>query len=94
MTAADAEFWTRAQQARDKLSALFLDHPDVSLIDIGYALDQGKITDRVALRIHVHNRWVQTPPTERVAFPGQIDGIPIVVMAGNYQLEADSRDER
>ncbi|MCG8351871.1 MAG: hypothetical protein MI924_29245 [Chloroflexales bacterium] len=94
MTAADAEFWTRAQQAQDKLSILFLEHPDVSLIDIGYALEQGKMTDRIVLRIHVHKRWVQTPPAERVAFPSQIDGIPVVVMAGNYQLEADTGDER
>ena len=38
MPAEDADFLTRAYQARDKLIKQFFDRPEVSLIDIGDSL--------------------------------------------------------
>jgi hypothetical protein len=90
MSQVDSEFWDRARRARDKLAAQFLDHPDVSLIDIGYAPERGEETEEVVLRIHVRERWVKAQPEERVAFPKQVDGIPVVVILGEYQLETDA----
>ncbi len=91
MSQTNPEFWNRARRARDKLLGQFLDHPDVSLIDIGYApADQGEGTEEVVLRIRVRERWIEAKPEERIAFPEQVDGIPVVVMSGDYRLEADA----
>lgn len=91
MVERDSEFWARIGRARDKLADRFLDHPDVSLIDIGYPLERGSIAEsEVMLRIHVRERWMKAKPEERVAFPEQIDGIPVTVMLGEYRLDADA----
>jgi len=90
MSQEDSGFWNRARRARDKLADQFLDHPDVSLIDIGYAPERGEETEEIALRIHVRERWMKAKPEERVAFPKQVEGIPVVVMLGEYQLETDA----
>jgi hypothetical protein len=90
MSQLDSEFWHRARRARDKLAAQFLNHPDVTLIDIGYAYEEGQRTDQIALRIHVHERWMKAKPEERVTFPEQVDGIPVAVMLGEYRLDTDA----
>jgi hypothetical protein len=90
MSQADSESWIRARRARDKLADQFLDHPDVSLIDIGYALERDERTEEVVLRIHVRERWMKAKPEERVTFPKQVDGVPVVVMLGEYRLETDA----
>jgi len=88
MTEQDSEFWARINRARDKLAGRFLDHPDVSLIDIGYPMEQGSIKGQeITLRIHVRERWVKANPEERVAFPEQVDGFPVAVVPGEYSLE-------
>lgn len=83
----DSEFWTRIRQAQDKLVDQFIHHPDVSLIDIGYAPEHKEMPKEVVLRIHVRERWMKAKPEERVAFPDQVDGIPVIVMPGDYRLE-------
>jgi hypothetical protein len=81
----------KAQQARDKLVARYLDHPDVTLIDIGLApATEAEKRQGIALRIHVRQRWMSSPPDERVAFPDEIDGVRVVVLAGDYKPEDDS----
>ena len=84
-----SEFREKARRARDKLVKQFLNHPDVSLIDIGYSTDSNTKTEGVVLRIHVRERWLKALPEERVAFPDQVDSIPVVVIPGDYQLEND-----
>ncbi|MBE9508355.1 MAG: hypothetical protein IMY86_09935 [Chloroflexi bacterium] len=90
MSQEDSEFWTRARRARDELVDQFINHPDVSLIDAGYPPEQGEGTEEVVLRIHVRERWMRAKPDERVAFPDQVDGIPVVVMLGEYRLDTDA----
>jgi hypothetical protein len=87
MSQEDSGFWTRVGRARDKLVDQFLNHSDVTLIGIGYAPERGEETKEVVLRIHVRERWMKAKPEERVAFPEEVDGIPVVVMLGEYQLE-------
>ena len=86
----NSEFGDRARGARDKLVDQFINHPDVSVIDISHAPERGEETEEVVLRIHVRERWVKAKPEERVAFPKQVDGIPVVVMLGEYRLEMDA----
>ena len=90
MSQKDSEFWARARRARDKLAAQFLDHPDVTLVGIGYGPQCGDETEEVVLRIHVRERWMKAQPEERVVFPEQVDGIPVTVMVGEYRLDADA----
>ncbi|MFQ5473951.1 MAG: hypothetical protein ACE5FA_13865, partial [Dehalococcoidia bacterium] len=90
MSQEDSEFWARARLARDKLVDQVLDHPDVSLIDIGYAPERDEETEEIVLRIHVRERWMKAEPEERVAFPEDVDGIPVIVMLGDYRLETDA----
>ncbi len=90
MSQQDSEFWDKARRARDKLAAQFLDHPDVSLIDIGYPIEQGQVGKEVVLRIHVRERWMKAKPEERTAFPAEVEGIPVIVMFGDYKAEPRS----
>jgi len=90
MSQENSEFWNRAHRARDKLVDQFLDHPDVSLIDIGYAPKPDTKTEEITLRIHVRGRWMEAMPDKRIAFPDQVDGIPVIVIPGDYQLDTNS----
>lgn len=72
------------RRARDKLIDQYLDHPDVSLIDIGYApARQGK---EVVLRVHVSEQWFNLPTEERLSFPDLVEGIPVTVIPGDYRV--------
>ena len=77
-------FWETARKAQDKLVQQYLDHPDVTMIDIGY-LNEVDNTEQIALRIHVHDRWFKSAPQQRVAFPEQMDGIPVAIVRGEYR---------
>ena len=87
MSRNDSEFWKRARRARDELIAQFMSHPDVNLIDIGYAPEAGEGTEEIVLRIHVGERWMEACPDQRVAFPSKVAGIPVSVMYGDYRLD-------
>jgi hypothetical protein len=72
----------RFHQALEKLSERFLHHPDVSLIDIGLNPESGYQSDIVVLRIHVRSSTANT------SFPEEVDGIPVIVMPGDYKPES------
>ena len=86
MAPRDSDSWAKARQARDKLVQQFLDHPDVTLIDIGYVGEENSASKQIALRIHVRERWFKAKPEERIAFPEQVSGIPVVVIRGEYKV--------
>lgn len=92
MSRNESEFWTRARHARDELIAQFMSHPDVNLIDIGYAPDAGEGAEEIVLRIHVRERWMEACPDQRVAFPSKVAGIPVSVMHGDYRLDLDASE--
>lgn len=85
MVQPNAELLERARQAQAKLASQFLDHPDVVLIDIGFASTDASAPEQLALRIHVRERWFNTKPEERVGFPNDVDGILVVVIPGDYR---------
>jgi hypothetical protein len=91
MSREDSVLWDRARRAQAKLVDRFIHHPDVSLIDLGYASGHSEETTEIVLRIHVRERWMKADPEARVAFPDQVEGIPVVVIPGEYHLESDSR---
>ncbi len=83
----DSESRAKFERARDTLVANYIFHPDVTLIDIGYPLADDRETKELVLRIHVRSRWMKSNPDQRVNFPEEVDGIPVIVMSGDYRLE-------
>lgn len=73
----------RALRARDALSQQFLRRPEVSLIDIGYDPEDPGHPPRLVLRVHVRGE----ASAESLGLPPDIDGIPVRVLPGDYQLE-------
>jgi hypothetical protein len=83
MKAPNNTWWAKAQQARDRLFAQLLNHPDVSLVDIG--MDPRGVSSTPVLRVHLRGG------ARSVAnLPGDIDGIPIRVIYGDYKLQNGS----
>jgi hypothetical protein len=77
----------RLERARDKLVSQYIYHPDVTLIDIGFPLEDNRETKESVLRIHVKDRWMKSSSVQRTAFPKEVDGIPVIVILGDYKLE-------
>jgi hypothetical protein len=72
----------RARRARDALARRFGARPGVTGIDIGLDPAQGADPDAtIALRVHVA-RGAAAPPD----LPGEVDGIPVRVLTGDYRL--------
>lgn len=89
MSQRNSEIWQRARRARTELEKRYLGHPDVSLIDIAYASVRTDEPEQVVLRIHVRDRWVDSIPEDRVAFPEQFHGFPVTVVPGEYDLSTE-----
>ena len=83
MTGGDLENLERAQTARQKLANQFLDHPEVSLIDIGYDSESRDRKEQIVLRVHLR----QTAAQEKLQIPAEIDGIPVRVLHADFRLE-------
>ena len=81
----NSEYWSKAQRVRETLARQFLDHPQVSLIDIGRDLSsQGQQKkQQVAVRVHVREQLTR----EDLGLPAQIDGIPVELVVADYRLE-------
>jgi hypothetical protein len=92
MSQKDSKFWAKARRARNELNNRLIHHPDVSGIDIGYVPERGEEIEEIVLRIHVQKRWMKANAAERVVFPEQVDGIPVVVMLGEYRLEDEEQN--
>jgi hypothetical protein len=83
MIEGDLENLERAQTARQKLANQFLDHPEVSLIDIGYDSESRDRKEQIVLRVHLR----QTAAQEKLQIPAEIDGIPVRVLHADFRLE-------
>lgn len=84
MSLPDSEFLARAYQARDKLVQQFLNRPEVSLIDIGYELENPDEPRRIVLRVHVRHPAAK----QTLGLPEEIDGISVRVISGDYRPES------
>jgi hypothetical protein len=71
-----------ARRALEQLSARYLDHPDVSLIDIG-TIPGEQPGDEIVLRVHLR----RAPSKAMLTLPAEIDGIPVHVIEADYRLE-------
>jgi hypothetical protein len=80
MMVPDKKWWALARRARDKLAQLVGDDPAISLIDIGK--DETRESDSPVLRVHV-----RTGTTPSLDIPDNVNGIPVRVISGGYELE-------
>jgi len=85
MSPENSEFWDKARQARDKLTDQLLNHPGVSLIDIGYEVNEKgqKISNHIVLRVHIRQASIR----ETLKLPAEIEGVPVRVVIADYKLE-------
>ena len=92
----DPEIMHRARQARDQLIARFIYHPAVTLIGIGGApaKEDASETGGLVLEIHVRPDWAGRDPDEPLPFPDEVDGFPVRVVPGEYELESEAHPDR
>lgn len=81
MSTMNSAWWKRAQAARDQLVASLIDHPAVSLIDIG--LDPEQRSSEPVIRVHLR------PSVEPPPIPEEVDGIDVRIVAGAYTPQSD-----
>jgi hypothetical protein len=79
----NAELMARMKQARDKLATQFINHPDVSLIDIGYDPEGTPQSVGVVLRVHVRMSLTKSA----LGIPDEVDDIPVRLVIGEYYPE-------
>lgn len=91
MAATEGDRWEQLRAAQEKLVERYIRHPDVRLIDIGLPPPDSSVTADVVLRIHLRARWFAAHPKSRGPFPEKIDGIPVVLMRGDYADETSER---
>jgi hypothetical protein len=70
---------SHARRARDELAARILGDPSVSMVDIG----REDADWALVLRVHVRSGSESLPE-----IPPEVDGIPVRVVRGDYELEA------
>lgn len=83
MSQPDATIEARARQAHEKLVRQVIDHPEVTLVDIGYDLENRASPKQIVLRVHVRRPTTKSS----LGLPDDIDGVPVVLIIGDYQEE-------
>jgi hypothetical protein len=74
--------WDALRLAREKVAAQIGDHPEISLIDIGLDPQAPEEVEHPVVRVHVRRQW----DPKKVPIPEHVDGIRVVVVAGDYRL--------
>ena len=85
MAPRDSGSWAEARQARDKLAAQVLFHPNVSMVDIGE--DPDGVISTPVLRVHV-----RSIDMSGLNIPKDVDGIPVRVIRGDYRPATQSEE--
>jgi hypothetical protein len=80
MNKSSQAWWNKARRARDQLTVQVMSHPGVCMVDIGID-PQGECSTPV-LRVHVRQDHADT-----IKLPSYIEGIPIRVIRGTYELQ-------
>ena len=87
MSAPDQNWWNRAREAQAILDAQVGGHPDVGMIDIGMDPQGARATP--VLRVHLRRG-----DGASLKLPEELDGIPIRVIASDYQLQQGTSDHQ
>lgn len=97
----EAQNWERAQQALERAVALYLDDPNVTLIDLGYCRHTARdnyAEPNLTVRVHVRQKLTSAAFTAFAAEePGRVIsaerlGFPVEVLPAIYRLQLSSRN--
>ncbi len=66
----------------------------VHYIDIGFRYVNGQPTDELAIRVHVHEKRLESELAASEIVPEEVEGVPIDVIQSNPQLQQNPRDQR
>lgn len=80
-------FVRHATAVRQALETQYLSDADVTFIDVGLWQESEDAPERIAVRIHVKDRWFAAAPDKRTAFPNQVRGVPVVIVRGEIRPE-------
>jgi hypothetical protein len=81
-SATDPEAQLHIRRVRDALSLRLLQHPEVSLVDIGRD-PENQDPDGMVVRVHLRQPEVR----ERLEIPEEIEGVTVRVINADYHLE-------
>ena len=62
--------------------------PQVSGVDLGYKFEGGQMTDRMAVRIHVREKFGPSRLSAREILPHSLEGVPVDVIQTNSRNQA------
>jgi hypothetical protein len=65
----------------------------VHYVDVGYEFEDGKPTDKLAIRVHVHAKKLESELRPSQVLPHEIEGVPVDVIQSNPELQ-QNRDQR
>jgi len=72
----------------DKVREEWMKRPGVTALDVGYEFKGGKMTDQLAIRVHVRRKLpVEALPANEV-FPDKLGRFPVDVIEAVYGLES------
>lgn len=87
----------------DKVRRRWLRRSSVAAVDVGYRIKQGRLTDELAIRVHLEEKLPASQLPSHELFPEEVGGVPVDVIEATYDastpttgapVEAGSADRR
>jgi hypothetical protein len=72
----------------DKVRAEWMSRPGVTALDVGYQFIGGKMTDRLAIRVHVRRKLPREALPAYEVFPEYLGRFPVDIIEAEYGLES------
>jgi hypothetical protein len=88
MPTVSREEMARAEKALEKVRDAWLEKEGVTAIDLGFKWSSGKMTPRLAIRVHVARKKYIAELRPDQLFPEDVDGIPVDIIEGTYAPQA------
>lgn len=68
----------------DKVRERWLKRPGVTAIDVGYRVKGGRLTDELAIRVHVKRKLPREALNEDDLFPGRLGDFVVDIIEAEY----------
>ena len=75
---------TRAELVLESVRLEWMERPGVTAIDLGFMWQDGTMTDKLSIRVHVAKKKSRDQLGEGELFPEEIDGVPVDVIEASY----------
>ncbi len=77
----------KAQTVLQQVQTDWLRREGVTAVDLGFKWSGGKMSDQLAIRVHVAQKIVPEALTEMDLFPKELDGIPVDIIEATYNIQ-------